>query len=112
MGNICECASFQKDSRSLAICLSRVNTRTSDCLRLCEQLDEEAVGILVDSGLEKRFPRECRQWKHEVTAVRNMSESSFKTEFGNARTKLEKEQPGSRRSILEAVLDEVLLLYP
>ncbi|KAF8548768.1 hypothetical protein OG21DRAFT_684156 [Imleria badia] len=84
----------------------------SDRLCLSERLDEEAVRILVSSGLEKRFPRECRHWKHETTAVRNIFQSSVKMETSNVNIRLKKELPALRRSMFEAILDEVLRLYP
>jgi hypothetical protein len=31
-------------------------------LRLCEQLGESAVQVLVDSGLQSRFPTDCSAW--------------------------------------------------
>ncbi|KAF8548831.1 hypothetical protein OG21DRAFT_1489037, partial [Imleria badia] len=83
----------------------------SDRLCLSEQLDEEAVRILVNSGLEKRFSQ-CRQWEHETTAVHNMSHSSLKAKIGHANMRLQKELPALRRSMFEAILDEVLRLYP
>ena len=96
---------------SLITRLFRVN-RASDRLCLSEQLDEEAVRILLNSGLEKRFQQECRQWKHESTAVHTMSQVSVKMEIGNARTRLQKELPALRRPMFEAILDEVSRLYP
>ncbi|KAF8548147.1 hypothetical protein OG21DRAFT_1607071, partial [Imleria badia] len=83
----------------------------SDRLCLSEQLDEEAVRILVNSGLEKRFSQ-CRQWKHETAAVRNMSQSSVKAEIRNANMRLQKGLPALQRSMFEAILDELLRLYP
>jgi hypothetical protein len=79
---------------------------------LSEQLDEEAVRILVNSGLEYRFPQECRHWKHEAAAVHSMSESGVKMEIGNACTRFRRELPALRRSMFEAARDEVLRLYP
>ncbi|KAF8548217.1 hypothetical protein OG21DRAFT_1449416 [Imleria badia] len=84
----------------------------SDRLCLSEQLDEEAVRILVHSGLEKRFQQHCRHWKHETSAVHNMTQSSIKMEIANAHARLQKELPALRRPMFEAILDEVLRLYP
>ena len=86
--------------------------RASDRLRLNDKLDGEALGILVRSGLDKRFPEQCRHWKHESNAVRNTSESRAKAEITNVSVKLRTELPTLQRSLFEAALDEVLRLYP
>ncbi|KAF8419128.1 hypothetical protein L210DRAFT_3510849 [Boletus edulis BED1] len=84
----------------------------SDRLRLSEELDEESVRILVNSGLNKRFPQECRKWKHETNAVQSTSDSSAKRRVNDMTAKSQKELPALRRQIFEALLDEVLRLYP
>ncbi|KAG8219200.1 hypothetical protein J3R82DRAFT_13 [Butyriboletus roseoflavus] len=85
---------------------------TSDRLRLNEKLDDKAIKVLVRSGLEKRFQEPCRKWKHESNAVRNVFETSVKQERVNMSTRLQTELPALRRSLFEAMLDEVLRLYP
>ena len=84
----------------------------SDRLRLNETLDDEALRILVHSGLEKRFPDECRQWKHHSNAVRSMSESRARMEIASVSARLRAELPTLQRSLFEAVLDDVQRLYP
>ncbi|KAF9231333.1 hypothetical protein BU15DRAFT_82541 [Melanogaster broomeanus] len=68
----------------------------SDCLRLSESLDDEALKILARSGLEKRFPQECGHW--------NTSLLQSKAYPNHAQRK--------KRSLHEAILDEVQRLYP
>ena len=86
--------------------------RSSDRLCLNEKLDDEALNILVRSGLQKRFQNQCRQWKHESSAIRNVSESSSRVEITAVNTRLQTGLPILRRSLFEAALDEVLRLYP
>ena len=108
--DICECAPL-----FTVIPLHRTSSRTvrtSDRLRLSEKLDDEALHILVRSGLQKRFPRECSQWGHESNAIQCLSESRIKMEMGKMTTKLQTELPALERSLFEAILDEVLRLYP
>ena len=108
--DICECVplftvrSFHRTSSTTA--------RTSDRLRLSEKLDDKALNILVRSGLQKRFPRECSQWEHESNAIQRLSESRIKTEIEKMTTKLQTELPALEKSLFEAILDEVLRLYP
>ncbi|KAF9218569.1 hypothetical protein BS17DRAFT_720337 [Gyrodon lividus] len=84
----------------------------SDCLHLSESLDDEALRILVRSGLEKRFPQECRHWKHESTAVQNTYKSRATAEIDRTKAKLAKEHPNLRSSLHETILDEVQRQYP
>ncbi|KIJ13989.1 hypothetical protein PAXINDRAFT_100354 [Paxillus involutus ATCC 200175] len=84
----------------------------SDCLHISESLDDEALKILVRSGLEKRFPQECSKWKHESIAVQNLSRARVSGEISRTKTKLQKDTPNLRRSLHEAILDEVERLYP
>ncbi|KAF8548149.1 hypothetical protein OG21DRAFT_1501183 [Imleria badia] len=85
---------------------------TSNRLRLNEKLDDKAMKILVRSGLEKRFLEQCRQWRHESIAVRNMSTTHVRTETMNLPARLQNKLPALRRSMFERILDEVLRLYP
>ncbi|KAF8548835.1 hypothetical protein OG21DRAFT_670471 [Imleria badia] len=85
---------------------------TSDRLRLNEKLDGEALRILVHSGLEKRFPEQCRQWRRESEVVRTTSESSAKAETMTVLARLQHDQSVLRRPLREAILDKVLRLYP
>ena len=86
--------------RPLTPCLHVVG-RASDRLCLSEKLDEEALRILVRSGLEKRFQPQCMQWERDSKAL-----------LANVSARLKTELPTLRRSLFEAVLDEVLRLYP
>ncbi|KAF8837455.1 hypothetical protein BDN67DRAFT_983226, partial [Paxillus ammoniavirescens] len=84
----------------------------SDCLHLSELLDDEALRILARCGLEKRFTQECRNWKHESNAVQNLSRARATAEIAHTKTKLQQDTPNLRRSLHEAILDEIQRLYP
>ncbi|KAG8215603.1 hypothetical protein J3R82DRAFT_7468 [Butyriboletus roseoflavus] len=84
----------------------------SDRLCLDQRLDDKAIQILVRCGLEKRFQAPCRKWKSDSDAIRNTSDSNTKRERENMSTKLQTKLPALRRSLFEAILDEVLQLYP
>ncbi|KAI9571051.1 hypothetical protein HD554DRAFT_2017581 [Boletus coccyginus] len=88
----------------------------SDRLRLNEALSDTALKILVRSGLEKRFPDKCRRWKEDSSVVRHTAEVRAKTKTTNVLdrvlARLQTELPMLRRLLFEAVLDEILTLYP
>ena len=86
--------------------------RISDRLRLSDRLNDEALKILVDLGLEKRFSQQCQAWKQESSTVQSVSNSNAEEEIDNLLEKLDTELPALERSLFEAILDEVLRLYP
>ena len=95
----------------LTACLLGVD-RTSDRLCLNEKMDVEALGILVRSGLGKRFPERCRQWRQNSDVVRKTFEFSARAENMNILARLRNDQPALRSSLVEAIVENVLRLYP
>ncbi|KAF8428955.1 hypothetical protein L210DRAFT_3508644 [Boletus edulis BED1] len=85
---------------------------TSDRLHLNEKLDDEALQILACWGLEKRFPKQCREWRQNSAAIRSVSEAHIKSEVASATDRLQAALPTLQRLLFEAVLDEVVELYP
>ncbi|KAF8122291.1 hypothetical protein EV363DRAFT_1404993 [Boletus edulis] len=85
---------------------------TSDRLHLNEKLDDEALQILARRGLEKRFPKQCREWRQNSAAIRSVSEAHVKSEVASATDRLQAALPTLQRLLFEAVLDEVVGLYP
>ncbi|KAF8548559.1 hypothetical protein OG21DRAFT_1422875 [Imleria badia] len=82
---------------------------TSDCLRLNEKLDDEALRILVRLGLEKRFPEQCRQWRHDSNAIRKMPESRARAEIIDFPARSQNELPAPPTSMFEEILNEGLI---
>ncbi|KAF9231332.1 hypothetical protein BU15DRAFT_68422 [Melanogaster broomeanus] len=81
----------------------------SDCLHISENIDDEALRILIGSGLEKRFPQECSQWK---TAIRDQNTRLKASELSLTKAKLDEQSPNLGRSLHEAILNAVKQLYP
>ena len=103
---------FFHGDRALTTCFHAGDTgRTSDRLCLNEKLDDEAMKILIRSGLEKRFPEPCRKWKHESNAVQSMSDVAARQEREKTSARFQMELPAFRRSLFEAMLDEVMRWY-
>ncbi|KIJ13981.1 hypothetical protein PAXINDRAFT_100347 [Paxillus involutus ATCC 200175] len=75
----------------------------SDCLRLSESLDDEGLRMLVRSGLGKRFPQECNQWKHESNAVQELSRSRAEAEIARTQAKLQDDYPNLGRFLHQAI---------
>ncbi|KAI6101004.1 hypothetical protein EV401DRAFT_1890426 [Pisolithus croceorrhizus] len=59
---------------------------TSDSLDLSESLDEQGLLTLVHVGLEKRFPQESANWKHESTAIQERYKKILDESCGKLKT--------------------------
>ncbi|KAH0827345.1 hypothetical protein J3R83DRAFT_3979 [Lanmaoa asiatica] len=57
-------------------------------------------------------PWKSWRWKHTSNAIRSTSETRARVDNSSASKKLQKELPALRRSLFEAMLDELLRLYP
>ncbi|KAI5998961.1 hypothetical protein F5J12DRAFT_286001 [Pisolithus orientalis] len=84
----------------------------SDRLCISESLDDDALNILLRSGLSKRFPSECDKWTHESTAVGARCKRMQTDEWAKMRATLNKEEENLTLAIHEAVVNAALDLYP
>ncbi|KAI5998937.1 hypothetical protein F5J12DRAFT_724706, partial [Pisolithus orientalis] len=82
--------------------------------RLCldESLDDKALGILIRSGLKKRFPPECANWAHGFSTIDAECKRMRTGELAKMRATLDKEEESLTSATHEAVVDIVLNLYP
>lgn len=84
----------------------------SDHLCINESLDDQGLKLLVNAGLQKRFPKECSNWSHESTAVENQCRKRQDDELKKVKKKLDTEEKGLSAAVHDAVVDEALKLYP
>ena len=75
-------------------------------------MNDGALRILVDLGLEKRFSQQCQAWKQESDAIQMTYDSNAEKEIKDVLGDLHAELQALERSLFEAILDEVLRLYP
>ncbi|KAI6030357.1 hypothetical protein EDC04DRAFT_2572165 [Pisolithus marmoratus] len=88
------------------------NYLTSDNLYLGESLDDQGLGILVHVGLEKRFPQECAEWRHQSTAIEERYKKICDGRLRAARDELAKVAESLNSAVRNAVIDDVVSLYP
>ena len=85
---------------------------TSDHLCVSESLDEQALKILVDAGLQKRFTPECDRWMYESATVPALCNQMRDDELQKLMVKWDKENKSLIAGVHEGVVEEVLRLYP
>ncbi|KAL4067444.1 hypothetical protein V8B97DRAFT_1873723 [Scleroderma yunnanense] len=85
---------------------------TSDHLCISESLDDQALKILVHTGLWRRFPEECDRWMRESTAIPARYRSRRDVELRTMQEILDREEECLTAVVHEAVVEEVARLYP
>ncbi|KAI6101023.1 hypothetical protein EDD16DRAFT_1526092 [Pisolithus croceorrhizus] len=85
---------------------------TSDSLDLSESLDEQGLLTLVHVGLEKRFPQESANWKHESTAIQERYKKILDEKLRKAKDQLAKAAESLSSAVHNAVVDYVVASYP
>jgi hypothetical protein len=81
-------------------------------LHLSEALDEDAINVLVDNGLNFRFRMECEAWKERKQAFRNSRDSAIRNEEELMRQKLGSEATHLEEMIREVVVNSILQAFP
>jgi hypothetical protein len=96
--------------------LSRDNThnfyRNENYLVLSEALDEKAVQILMDVALLKKLPEQCSMWRKVQTDIREKSREELSRRQGVACQDLDREEHALRVALREAVVTDVVKLFP
>ena len=92
--------------------LLRHSFRKNYRLYLSESLSAEELKILADVGLKERFPDLCDAWEHQVKEVHATHQQKLVTEQNKAMAKVAHNAESLRYMIHEAVVTEVLRLYP
>jgi hypothetical protein len=81
-------------------------------LRVNENLDVNAVRILLDAGLRDRFPQLCDQWQQESADISSNSRAiSASTEVETTR-KLENDSPLLTPIFHWALVDAIIQKFP
>ncbi|KAJ7583113.1 hypothetical protein C8J56DRAFT_202132 [Mycena floridula] len=81
-------------------------------LRLSEQLSDDAIGVLMDHGLSRRYSKPCDSWKRRKEEIERACERSINDEIANAKERLNTEAPALKDCLRAAVCDHVLKQYP
>jgi hypothetical protein len=84
----------------------------SSALILSEILDEKAVQILVGIAIAERFPEQCDKWRTRSRGAR----SAFMQELTEKKDTIRKEvlrgEDSLRGLIREAIVEDVMKLFP
>jgi hypothetical protein len=82
----------------------------NSALVLSESLDEKAVQILVSVAIAERFPDQCDKWHTMSNGARAMLVHELRKE--TIRKEVNRGEDSLRRLLREAVVEDVMKLFP
>ena len=88
------------------------SSRKAKCLRLSEFLSAEELRILFRVDLEKRFPKLYDGLMRQLNDLDVSCERQFEVRLGTARANASRDSKSLQYVVHEAVVKEVLQLYP
>ena len=84
----------------------------NSALVLSETLDEKAVQILVGIAIAERFPEQCDKWRTRSRGARSIFMQELTAKKETIRKEVLRGEDSLRGLIHEAVVDDVMKLFP
>lgn len=84
----------------------------SSALVLSETLDEKAVQILVGVAIAERFPEQCDKWRTRSQGARTMFMQELTARKETIRKEVIRGEDSLIRVLREAVVEDVMKLFP
>jgi hypothetical protein len=81
-------------------------------LVLSETLDEKAVQILVSVGIAERFPEQCDKWRTRSHGARAKFMQELTAKKETIRKEVIRGEDSLRGLLREAVVEDVMKLFP
>jgi hypothetical protein len=79
---------------------------------LSEELEENAVKILVDIAIKDLFPEPCDKWRTRNEEIRTRCKQELEKRKDTARREIGRGEDSLRRALYEAVVEDVIKLFP
>ena len=86
--------------------------RMNSALVLSETLDEKAVQILVGIAIAERFPKQCDKWRTRSRDARSVFTQELTDKKEIIRKEVLRGENSLRELIREAVVEDVMKLFP
>ncbi|OAX35069.1 hypothetical protein K503DRAFT_868508 [Rhizopogon vinicolor AM-OR11-026] len=84
----------------------------NDTLQLNENLNANALRLLIDSGLRSRFPQLCKQFRQQSTSISSNAKSAKVSQEISIKEKLENDSPGLIPVLHMALVDAIIEKFP
>ena len=86
--------------------------RMNNTLVLSENLDEKAVQMLASIAIEERFPEQYNKWRTDSHRVRSMFVQELTEKKETVRKEIVRGEDSLRGLLREAVVEDVMKLFP
>jgi hypothetical protein len=84
----------------------------SGAIRLSKSLDEDAIDILIQCGLQERFPKECNTWKSSVDEAVKLREGKVKQLEADLKQELEGKSAQLEVLLRQSIVDSIVDIFP
>lgn len=84
----------------------------SGAVRLSESLDGDAIDILIQCGLQDRFPGECNGLKKSVEEARKLREGNARQMEADLKEKLESKSAQLEDLLRQSIVDSIVNKFP
>ncbi|KAG0697668.1 hypothetical protein DFH29DRAFT_140617 [Suillus ampliporus] len=84
----------------------------NDSLRVNENLDANALRLLIDAGLWDRFPQLCKQWQQESADISSDASATKASTEASIKTKLKRQSPLLTRVFHWTLVDIIVEKFP
>jgi hypothetical protein len=84
----------------------------SGAIRFSRSLDEDAIDILIQCGLQERFPEVCNAWKNSVEQARKLREGKIKQMEVDLKEELESKSAQLRDLLRQSIVDSIVNKFP
>ena len=86
--------------------------RMNSAVVLSETLDEKAVQILVGVAIAERFPEQCDKWRTRSHGARSVFMQELTDRKETIRKEVIRGEDSVKRVLREAVVEDVMKLFP
>lgn len=87
-------------------------SRSKYSVHLCQDLDDDAVSLLIKNGLGKRFPTACDTWKSRTSGGRKLTQENIRAKKKEVEEELLKDQPLLEDTLAREMVRRILETYP
>ncbi|OJA15113.1 hypothetical protein AZE42_09078 [Rhizopogon vesiculosus] len=84
----------------------------NDTLRVNENLEANALHLLIDVGLRSRFPQLCKQFQQESTDISSKAKTAKESKEASIKENLKKDLPGLIPMFHMALVDAIIEKFP
>ncbi|KAG5646404.1 hypothetical protein DXG03_003454 [Asterophora parasitica] len=92
--------------------LELTNLLASGSVELPTDMDDEALLLFIQNGLQTRYPTSCQEWKKRLVMTREECSALERDEMEKMKAELSEGEPTVKNSIIRALLEQSMYPFP